>query len=292
MNNNSPERVTVPSILARKSSANKISALTAYDYTLALLLDQAGVDIILVGDSLGTIVQGHPTTLPVELSHSIYHTECVARAVKHSLLVADLPFLSYQVSPEQAIESAGKLIKAGASAVKLEGGIHMAETVNRIVEVDIPVIGHIGLTPQSFHRMGGNKIQGRRSGSGPGSKDQIIADAVALEEAGVFSIVVEGVPKELAAEITKIVSVPTIGIGASNECDGQILVAHDMLGLLPNFSPRFVKRYAELGEAIKTAIGNYVKDVANGTFPASEHMFSSAQSDKAPNGKSQFIRVN
>lgn len=279
------KRVTVPSVRARKSSSDKIAVLTAYDYTSAVLLDNAGIDIILVGDSLGMVVQGHSTTLPVELEHCIYHTACVARGAKRALVVADMPFLSYQVSPEQAVESAGRLIKAGASAVKLEGGEPVAETVARLTSFDIPVMGHVGLTPQSIHRMGGNKVQGRSKGDDAGSRERVLRDAMLLDEAGVFSIVIEGVPSDLAAEITEKVSVPTIGIGAGAACDGQVLVMQDMLGMIPNFSPRFVKRYGELGETITQAVGQYIKEVKTGVFPGAEHSFTALQgqgSEKKP----------
>ncbi len=272
--NRALERITVPSFLGRKNSGPKISVLTAYDYLSALLLDNAGVDAILVGDSLGMEIQRQSTTQPVELEHSIYHTACVARGAKRALIIADMPFLSYQVSPEQATESAGRLLKAGAAAVKLEGGEAVAATVARLVSFDIPVMGHVGLTPQSIHRMGGNKIQGRDSNSIAGSRDQILKDAKLLDKAGVFSIVIEGVPADLATEITQSVSVPTIGIGAGANCDGQVLVMQDMLGMVPNFSPKFLKKYADLGATITEAVQSYVEDVQAGRFPTDEHSFS------------------
>jgi 3-methyl-2-oxobutanoate hydroxymethyltransferase len=278
--NKNLERVTVPVFRSRKGNGPKISVLTAYDYTSAVILDGAGVDAILVGDSLGMVIQGHSTTLPVELEHSIYHTACVARAAKRALVIADMPFLSYQVSPEQATESAGKLIKAGASAVKLEGGEAVAETVARLVSFDIPVMGHVGLTPQSIHRMGGNKIQGRSKGEVAGSRERILRDAKLLDEAGVFSIVIEGVPSDLAAEITASVSVPTIGIGAGPACDGQVLVMQDMLGMIANFSPKFLKKYADLHTTITESVKNYIEDVQSGSFPTEEHSFSSGQKVK------------
>ncbi len=288
MKNQLPVRVTVPSIISQKGSSKKVSALTAYDYTMARLIDASGVDIVLVGDSLGCIVQGHNTTLPVNLEHVMYHTECVARGVTRALVVADMPFMSYQVSIEQAIESAGKLIKVGAAAVKLEGGTHMAETVSRLVEIDIPVMGHVGLTPQSFHRMGGNKVQGKKSGMTPGCRDKIIQDAVALEKAGAFCVVIESVPKELATEITKLLAIPTIGIGAGVGCDGQVLVTQDMLGMVENFSPRFVKRYAELGLATREALRLYVEEVQGSSFPTEENSFSEI-SIKPTNGVDKRI---
>jgi 3-methyl-2-oxobutanoate hydroxymethyltransferase len=278
--NTTLERVTVPSFRARKNSDKKISVLTAYDYTSAVLLDSAGIDALLVGDSLGMVIQGQSTTLPVELEHSIYHTTCVARGVKRALVIADMPFLSYQVSPEQATESAGRLLKAGASAVKLEGGAAVASTVARLVSFDIPVMGHVGLTPQSVHRMGGNKIQGRGKSEGAGSREQILRDAQLLDEAGVFSIVIEGVPADLAAEITEAVSVPTIGIGAGAACDGQVLVMQDMLGMMPNFSPKFLKKYANLNSVITEAVQTYIEEVQTGKFPSEEHSFGASKSKK------------
>ncbi len=270
-------KVTVPEILSRKSTGDKIVALTAYDFTMARLFDQAGVDIILVGDTLGCIVQGLENTLSVTLEQMIYHTQCVSKACKTALVVADLPFMSYQVSPEQALISAGRLIKeGGASAVKLEGGIGMAETIKRIVSVDIPVMGHIGLTPQSFHRMGGHKVQGKSSKgvAVAGSRERVLEDAKAVNEAGAFSFVIEGVPVELAKEITSEVSVPTIGIGAGSYCDGQILVFADMLGLNGEFRPKFVKRYLSLEDDIMNAVRRYSAEVKDGEFPAAEHSHS------------------
>jgi len=266
-------KVTVPSVLASKGE-RKLAMLTAYDYTFARLADAAGVDMLLVGDSLGMVVQGHENTLPVTLDEMVYHTRLVARGRKRALLVGDMPFGSYQVSAEEAVRNAARFIKeGGAECVKLEGGIHMADTVARLVDVDIPVCGHVGLTPQSVHRMGGHKVQGRRGGNGPGASDRLIEDAAALERAGVFAIVIEGVPADLAAEITRAVAVPTIGIGAGAGCDGQVLVMHDVLGLEQRIRPKFVKRYAELGQAAEQAIGAYVAEVRQGTFPAEEHAF-------------------
>lgn len=290
MSETTSKRVTVPAVRARKNTTDKIAVLTAYDYTSAVLLDNAGIDIILVGDSLGMVIQGHSTTLPVELEHSIYHTACVARGAKNALVVADMPFLSYQVSPEQAVESAGRLIKAGASAVKLEGGEPVAETVARLTSFDIPVMGHVGLTPQSIHRMGGNKVQGRSRGADVGSRERVLRDAILLDEAGVFSIVIEGVPSDLAAEITEKVSVPTIGIGAGASCDGQVLVMQDMLGMIPNFSPRFVKRYSELGALIKEAVGQYIQEVKTSVFPGVEHSFTSLQGTKENDSSVKLVK--
>lgn len=239
--------------------------LTAYDYLWAKLLDEAGVDSLLVGDTLGMVVQGHANTLRVTLDQIIYHGEMVVRAAKRALVIVDLPFLTYQVSPAQAVESAGRVLKeTGASAVKLEGGVTQAATIRRLAESDIPVMAHIGMRPQSVLALGGmGKVQRDR--------DQIIADAVAAEEAGAFSIVLELIPRDIAAEITKTLKIPTIGIGAGPDCDGQVLVTPDMLGMIPDFNPRFVKKYAQLAGIVKQAVGQYASEVANGQFPAAEH---------------------
>lgn len=270
--------ISVPAIRSAKVArgSKKLVAITAYDYTMARLIDAAGVDIVLVGDSLSSIVQGLDTTIPVTLDEIIYHCRCVRRGVRHALLVGDMPFMSYQISTEKALESAGRMMKeGGVSAVKLEGGIHVAETIQRLVDVDIPVMGHVGLTPQSYHRMGGHKIQGRASGSAAeaGTRARILADAIAVEEAGAFACVLEGVPTDLAEEATSRLSIPVIGIGAGAACDGQILVSADMLGMLPGFSPKFVKRFAELGREITSAVRTYATEVRSGKFPEFEHSF-------------------
>ena len=267
-------KVTVPDLQRMKEAGTKITALTAYDFPFAQIADQAGIDVILVGDTLGMVVQGLDTTLPVTLDEVIYHCRMVARGRKRALLVGDLPFLSYQVSREDALRSAGRLIKEGAcEAVKLEGGIPMADTIRALTSVDIPVMAHIGLTPQSVHRMGGHKVQGRKRGRGPGQRERVLADALAVEEAGAFAVVLEGIPLDLAAEITLRLTIPTIGIGAGVHCDGQILVLHDLLGLFDRFTPKFVKRYAELGRAAGDAIGEYVREVRSGAFPDDAHSF-------------------
>jgi 3-methyl-2-oxobutanoate hydroxymethyltransferase len=267
-------RVTAPALARMKQAGEKITMLTAYDYPFARIADEAGVDLLLVGDSLGMVVQGRETTLPVTMDEMVYHTRMVARARRRALVVADLPFLSYQVSPSEAVANAGRLIKeGGAEAVKLEGGCAVTETIRRITAVDIPVVGHIGLTPQSVHRMGGHKVQGRRHGRAPGQRDRVIDDALAVEDAGAFAVVLEGIPLDLAAEITGRLSIPTIGIGAGMHCDGQILVLHDVLGLCDRFTPKFVKRYAEIGKITREAIERYKKDVEEGTFPAEEHSY-------------------
>jgi 3-methyl-2-oxobutanoate hydroxymethyltransferase len=261
----SAKAITVPEFRAAKGRG-KLAVVTGYDYTSARLIDEAGVDAILVGDSLGMVVQGHSTSLPVTLRDVIYHTQCVSRGAKRALVVADLPFLSYQVSPRQAVRSAGRLIKhGGAAAVKLEGGERSADAVAACVRAGIPVMGHVGLTPQAVHVMGGFKIQR--------DAEQVHADAQALEAAGVFAIVLEGIPAETAAAVTAAVRVPTIGIGAGAGCDGQVLVFHDLLGLYPDLRPKFVKRYAELGAAVTAAVAAYCREVRDGTFPAAEHSF-------------------
>lgn len=263
-------KVTVPDIRARKGSGVPIVALTAYDYPFARLVDGAGVDVILVGDSLGMVVQGLETTLPVTVEEIIYHCRMVARACTHALLVADLPFGSYQVSPRSAVRNAARLLKeGGAAAVKLEGGIHVARTIQALAEVDIPVMGHIGLTPQSVHRMGGHKVQGRR----PSEQERLVEDALAVEDAGAFAVVLEGIPRELAAEITRKLKIPTIGIGAGPDCDGQILVLHDVLGLTEGRSPKFAKQYANLREIVGHALRAYVEEVRKGVFPTDEYSF-------------------
>lgn len=256
--------VTVPDFRAARG-VRKLAVVTAYDYTSAVIADAAGVDSILVGDSVGMVVQGHSTSLPVTMAEILYHLRCVARGTRRALIVADLPFLSYQVSPRQAVKNAGKLLKAGAHAVKLEGGVRMAEAVAACVRADIPVMGHVGLTPQSVHRMGGFKIQR--------DADELIADARAVEHAGAFSMVVEGVPTDVGAKVTAAVNVPTIGIGAGPQCDGQVLVWHDLLGLYDAMRPKFVKRYAELGATAKAAVAAFCDEVRAGTFPAAEHGF-------------------
>ncbi|HEY2910252.1 MAG TPA: 3-methyl-2-oxobutanoate hydroxymethyltransferase [Gemmataceae bacterium] len=260
-----PRPMTVPEFRAAKGR-DKLAVVTAYDYTSARLADEAGVDALLVGDSLGMVVQGQANSLAVTLGQIAYHTRCVVRGVRRGLVVADLPFLSYQVSVSQAVKSAGKLIKtAGAHAVKLEGGQRMADTIRAVVNAGIPVMGHVGLTPQSVHLLGGFKVQR--------DLPQLLADAKAVEEAGAFSLVVESVPVEAGAKITKAVSIPTIGIGAGPACDGQVLVFHDMLGLFADFRPKFVKCYADLGSQVRTAMQSYCREVRDGTFPAAEHGF-------------------
>jgi 3-methyl-2-oxobutanoate hydroxymethyltransferase len=273
------KKVTVPEILQAKTQGRRIVALTAYDFPFARIADEAGVDLILVGDSLGMVVQGLDTTLPVTMDEMVYHSRMVARARKRALLVTDLPFLSYQTSPLDAVANAGRLVKeGGAEAVKLEGGRSIAEAIERISSVDIPVVGHIGLTPQSVHRMGGHKVQGRKHGQAPGQRERLIDDAMAVQDAGAFAIVLEGIPLDLAAELTERLSIPTIGIGAGAQCDGQILVLHDILGLVEGKSPKFAKRYADLGRTAREAIREYGDEVRRSTFPTAAHSFQSLAS--------------
>jgi 3-methyl-2-oxobutanoate hydroxymethyltransferase len=265
-------RITVPELARMKAAGERLTMVTAYDFTFARLLDAAGVDLLLVGDSLGMVVQGHENTLPVTLEEMAYHTRLVARAARRALVVGDLPFGSYQRSPKQAVQSAVRLVKAGAAAVKLEGGVPMADTIAAIASVDIPVIGHVGLTPQSVHRMGGHKVQGRKHGSAAGGRDRVLDDARAVEQAGACAVVLEGMPRDLAAEITAELSIPTIGIGAGVDCDGQVLVMHDLLGLSER-APRFAKAYVDLTAAVTEATRAYVDEVKAAAFPTEAHSF-------------------
>jgi 3-methyl-2-oxobutanoate hydroxymethyltransferase len=261
-----PKQMTVPEFRAAKARGAKLAVVTAYDYTSARLCDEGGVDAILVGDSVGMVIQGHPTSLPVTLDEMIYHTKCVLRGVRRSLVVVDLPFMTYQVSAKQAVRNAGRLMKeAGAHAVKMEGGVRMQKAIRACVDAGIPVMGHVGLTPQAVHQLGGFKVQR--------DAESLLADALAVEQAGAFAVVVESVPADLGAKLTGAVSIPTIGIGAGAGCDGQVLVFHDMLGLFPDFKPKFAKRYADLGTAVKTAVEGYCREVRDGSFPAAEHSF-------------------
>jgi 3-methyl-2-oxobutanoate hydroxymethyltransferase len=258
--------VTVPDFLAAKGRGSRLTMLTAYDYTMARLLDSAGVDGLLVGDSLGMVVQGSPDSLGVTLEEVIYHTRCVARGVRRSLLVADMPFMSYQVSPQQALENAGRLMKeGGAHAIKLEGGVRSADRIAAITAADIPVMGHIGLTPQSVRRLGGFRVQRE--------ENKLWEDAQAIEAAGAFALVIECVPVSLAQKITAGLKIPTIGIGAGVGCDGQILVTQDMLGLFEDFRPRFVKHFAQLGREVVRATEAFCREVRDGTFPGDDQAF-------------------
>jgi 3-methyl-2-oxobutanoate hydroxymethyltransferase len=264
------DKITVPEIVGMKARSEKIACLTAYDYTTATLLDQAGLDLILVGDSAGMVMAGHKTTIPVTLDQMVYHTQCVSRGVKRALLITDLPFGAFQVSPEDTMRNAIRLMqKGGAEGVKLEGGAHMVETIRKLTDCGIPVMGHLGLTPQHIKSFGGYRVRGKSDKEA----DELKKSAKLLEEAGAFSMVLEKIPADLAKEITASVNIPTIGIGAGPHCDGQILVTQDVLGLYEDFKPRFVRRYAELSRTIREAVGGYSKDVRSGNYPSKEESF-------------------
>jgi 3-methyl-2-oxobutanoate hydroxymethyltransferase len=278
--------MTIPAIIGKKNSRSKITALTAYDFSFAKLLDATDIDIILVGDSLAMVALGFPNTLPVTMDEMIAHTRAVSKGIQNSLLVGDMPFMSYQVSDEQAIANAGRFLQeGGATAVKLEGGVRVAKKVRTIVQAGIPVMGHIGLTPQSVHQFGGYKVQGKNLLQAR----QIKQDARELEKAGAFAVVLEGIPSDLAGEITDCLKIPTIGIGAGPHCDGQILVLQDMLGITQDFTPKFVKRYANLDAEIKNAVGQYIDEVRSGEFPGKEHSYNT---DKKPLKKVDDSRGN
>jgi 3-methyl-2-oxobutanoate hydroxymethyltransferase len=262
--------LTVPDLLALKAAGRRIVMLTCYDAAFARLLEQAGVDVLLVGDSLNQVLAGHETTLSATLDQMIYHAGAVRRGAPRSLVFVDLPFLTYQVSIAEAIRNAGRVLQeSGANGVKLEGGRPMAETVRALVDRGIPVIGHLGLTPQSVHALGGYRVQGRDEAAA----ERLVADARALEEAGACAIVLELLPSALARRISAGLTVPTIGIGAGPGCDGQVLVLHDMLGLNEGFNPKFLKRYAELGEAVRGAVRAYAAEVREGSYPGPGHSF-------------------
>jgi len=274
-----PRRVTVPGLRSMKARGERIVMATAYDATFARMMDDAGVDVLLVGDSLGMVVQGRDSTLPVTVDEMLYHCRAVARGAADRVhLVGDLPFMSYQVSPEDALRNAGRFLAEGAvHAVKLEGGRSMAPTIARLVEVGIPVMAHVGLTPQSVHAMGGFRVQGK----GASEADRVLDDARAVADAGAYSVVLEGIPAPLAQRITGALPIPTIGIGAGAGCDGQVLVCYDLLGLTPDLRPKFVKRYAELFADGRAAAGRYVDEVRRGVFPGPEHSFSGGQAAPA-----------
>jgi 3-methyl-2-oxobutanoate hydroxymethyltransferase len=262
---------TILDIRRMKHDGEKISMLTCYDYPTARILDESGVDVLLVGDSAGVVFSGCDTTLPVTLDEMIYHSKAVARAKPKALVVADLPFLSYQIDLREARLSAGRLIKeGGAEAVKLEGGENSADSIRAVVAMDIPVMAHIGLTPQSIHRMGGYKVQGKSETAG----EKLLRDALAVQEAGAFAVVLEGIPYRLARRITTELTIPTIGIGAGPYCDGQVLVIHDILGLCEKYSPKFVKRYADVKSIVSEAASRFSAEVKAGEFPTEEHSFS------------------
>ena len=265
-----PGKVTTLSLVEMKERGERIACLTAYDYLMAEILDRSGVDVILVGDSAAMVVQGRHTTVPVTLDQMLYHAQVVAKAAKRALVIGDMPFLSYQVNADEALRNAGRMVKeALVEAIKVEGGRSIAATVARIVEVGIPVMGHLGLTPQSIHKFGTYKVRATE----PDEAADLIRDALTLQDAGVFGIVLEKVPAELAGEVAKQLRIPVIGIGAGGGCDGQILVSHDMLGLYTRFHPRFVRRYAELGIAMENAFEEYVTDVRSGSFPSPDESY-------------------
>ncbi|MBI1806458.1 MAG: 3-methyl-2-oxobutanoate hydroxymethyltransferase [Ignavibacteria bacterium] len=265
-----PRVVTTKTVTTMKQTGEKIAMLTAYDFLVAKYLDQVGIDIILVGDSLGNVVHGYETTLPVTVDDMIYHAKAVKRAVKNALIVVDMPFMSFQASVDEAIRNAGRIMKeVGVGAVKLEGGEYIANIVKHLVKIGIPVMGHLGLTPQAINKFGTYEVRAQSKKEA----DELLHDAKVLDEAGVFAIVLEKIPSSLAQKVTKAVNVPTIGIGAGPHCDGQVLVVYDMLGLTEEFKPRFVRRYAELAETMRTAFRKYIEDVRSHQFPQEKESY-------------------
>lgn len=265
------KRVTTTTLKKMKEEGTRISVLTAYDYSTAKILDEAGVEVLLIGDSLGMVMLGYDSTLPVTMEDMLHHTKAVARGTKNALVVADMPFLSYHISVEESVRNAGRFLQeAGAQAVKLEGGQEMLEPIRAIMRAGIPVMGHLGLTPQQVHLLGGFTVQGRNAEQA----SKILEDALALEQAGVFAVVLECVPAPLAKLISEKLTIPTIGIGAGAGCDGQVLVIQDMLGMYSDFTPKFVRQYARLNEPITQAVQNYIKEVREGAFPSVEHTFA------------------
>ena len=280
--------VTVPRIRKMKRDGTRITMVTAYDATFARLFDEAGIDVLLVGDSLGMVVQGHDSTLPVTVDEVIYHCRAVARGTRRAHVVGDMPFLSWQVSPEQALTNAGRFLSdGGAQSVKLEGGVDAAPTIERIVHAGIPVMAHVGLTPQSVHAMGGFRVQGKSERAAA----RVLADAKAVADAGAYSVVLEGIPTDLAKRITDEVDIPTIGIGAGPHCDGQVLVCYDLLGLTPALKPKFVKRYAEFFEEGLTAARRYRDEVRAGVFPSEEYAFGNVKKTDTPAPASSLTLV-
>ncbi len=264
------KRISITDLKAMKKRGERIVMLTAYDYPSARLVEEAGVPLILVGDSLGMVVLGYDSTIPVSMEEMLHHVKAVVRGARRAHVVADMPFMSYQASPQDALRNAGRLLKeGGAQSVKLEGGLRVADTVRLLVEAGIPVMGHLGLTPQSVNQFGGYKVQGKT----PAAAVKLLNDAVALEQAGVYAIVLETIPAQLAQVISERVSVPTIGIGAGPHCDGQVQVFHDLMGLYPDFLPKHAKRYASLGEAIRDAVRQYAAEVQDGRFPTGRESF-------------------
>ncbi|HIJ59458.1 MAG TPA: 3-methyl-2-oxobutanoate hydroxymethyltransferase [Nitrospirae bacterium] len=263
-------RISPPDLLKKKSLNQKIAVITVYDYTFANIVEEAGFEVMLVGDSLGMVVQGHENTIPVTMDEMIYHTKIVTRATKKSMIIGDMPYMSYQVSNEECLKNASRFLKEGlANAVKIEGGRETVDKVRLMTLSEIPVVAHIGLTPQSIHRIGGYKVQGRTEES----KKRLLEDAKMLEEAGAFCMVLEAIPSDLAKTITESISIPTIGIGAGPHCDGQVLVLHDLLGLFDRFLPKFVKRYANLKDSALSALKEYKADVEKGLFPSEKESF-------------------
>ncbi len=263
-------KITTSAVLKMKTDGEKISMLTAYDYSTAAVMDEAGIDIILIGDSLGMAILGYDSTLPVTMEDMLHHTKPVSRAAKRAMVIGDMPFMSYQVSTEEALRNAGRFMKeAEAHGVKLEGGREVAEVVMKITSSGIPLMGHLGLTPQSVHQLGGYKVQGKDDKTAK----KMMEDARILEEAGAFSIVLECVPATLAGEISRSLTIPTIGIGAGVECDGQVLVVNDMLGMFEKFTPKFVKKYAKLNIDMRAAVEQYIDEVKDRKFPGEEHSF-------------------
>jgi len=265
-----PAKITTQTIVDMKQNGEKISMLTAYDFTMAQIIDQAGIEVILVGDSASNVMAGYETTVPMTLEHMIYHTSCVVRGVDRALVIADMPFMSYQVTAKEALINAGRMMKeAGAHAVKMEGGKPIADTIKKIVDAGIPVMGHLGLTPQSIYKFGTYKVRA----TDDEEADDLIRDAKLLQEAGCFSLVLEKIPAKLAEKVSKEIDIPTIGIGAGGGCDGQVLVLHDMLGLNKGFNPRFLRRYADLHSNMTDAVKQYIFDVKSQDFPNDEEQY-------------------
>lgn len=266
-----PPKVTTQTVVDMKRAGEKISMLTAYDYTMARIIDAAGIDVILIGDSASNVMAGYDTTVPMTLDHMIYHASCVVRGVERALVIADLPFMSYQVTSKEALISAGRMMKeAGVHGIKVEGGKPIIDTVHKIVDAGIPVMGHLGLTPQSIYKFGTYKVRATEDTEA----DTLLQDARRLEEAGCFSLVLEKIPAKLAQKVTAEISIPTIGIGAGAGCDGQVLVTHDMMGLNKEFNPRFLRRYADLNMVMTEAVQQYIDDVKKGDFPNEEEQYS------------------
>jgi len=263
-------KTTIQTLLKKKAEGKKITALTAYDYPTATMVDEAGVDVILIGDSLGVVVQGLDNTLPVSMKDMLYHTRIVARAVKNAMVIGDMPFLSYQTGVGSAVRNAGRFLQAGAQAVKIEGGGNVLPVIRELTKFDIPVMAHIGITPQSIHRYGGYRVQGRDEAAAL----KLVDEAKQVEEAGAFSLVLEGIPTDLGRRITESIAIPTVGIGAGKYCDGQILVIQDLLGLFDRFVPKFVKRYANLKQESLSAIQAYIREVEEGAFPGEDQSYS------------------